>query len=61
RISASSRTPPKDARINLRFIALAIEVAKEVLPTPGGYIFNFCSGYNRCTWIQQIDICYVIN
>ena len=36
RISASSRTPPKDARTNLRFIALAIDEANDVLPTPGG-------------------------
>src|ERR671935_76407 len=36
RISASSRTPPSDSRTNLRFIARAIDLASEVLPTPGG-------------------------
>ena len=27
---------PKDARTNLRFIALAMDEANDVLPTPGG-------------------------
>ncbi len=36
RISASSRTPPSDRRTNLRFIARAIDLASDVLPTPGG-------------------------
>ncbi|KAG1223048.1 hypothetical protein G6F68_020455 [Rhizopus microsporus] len=36
RISASSRTPPKAMRTNLRFVALAMDWPREVLPTPGG-------------------------
>jgi hypothetical protein len=36
RISASSRTPPSDTRMNLRFVARATDLASEVLPTPGG-------------------------
>ena len=36
RISASSRTPPSDMRMNLRLSARAIDLPIEVLPTPGG-------------------------
>ena len=35
RISLSSRTPPKDIRTNLRPMARAMDLAKEVFPTPG--------------------------
>ena len=33
---ASSRTPPRESRTNFRPVARAIELASEVLPTPGG-------------------------
>ena len=36
RISASSRTPPSDSRTNFRLVARAMDLASEVLPTPGG-------------------------
>ena len=36
RSSFTSSNPPSAIRINLRLSALAIEFAKEVLPTPGG-------------------------
>ena len=36
RISASSRTPPSDMRMNLRPSARAMDWPSEVLPTPGG-------------------------
>ncbi|OGL60936.1 MAG: hypothetical protein A3I72_04365 [Candidatus Tectomicrobia bacterium RIFCSPLOWO2_02_FULL_70_19] len=36
RISASSRTPPKETRTNFRPRALAMLLPSEVLPTPGG-------------------------
>ena len=35
-ISASSRTPPRDIRVNFLLVALAIDSPSEVLPTPGG-------------------------
>ncbi len=35
RISASSRTPPRDMRTNFRPVAFAIDLPSEVLPTPG--------------------------
>ena len=36
RISASSRTPPTEMRVNLRPSVRAIDWPSEVLPTPGG-------------------------
>ena len=36
RISASSWMPPRLMRMNLRPIALAIDLPSDVLPTPGG-------------------------
>ena len=36
RISASSLTPPSDIRINSLPVALAIDLATEVFPVPGG-------------------------
>ena len=36
RMSASSRTPPRERRASFRFRALATLMAMEVLPTPGG-------------------------
>ena len=36
RISASSRTPPRLSRTNLRPMARAMDWPSEVLPTPGG-------------------------
>jgi hypothetical protein len=35
-MSASSLTPPSDILINFLFKALAIDDARDVLPTPGG-------------------------
>src|SRR5690242_9364650 len=36
RISASSRTPPREQRTNFLLSDRAIDLASEVLPTPGG-------------------------
>ena len=36
RISASSRTPPREIRTNFRFMERAIDWPSDVLPTPGG-------------------------
>src|SRR5205809_683410 len=36
RISASSRTPPSDMRTNFRPVAFAMDIPRDVLPTPGG-------------------------
>ena len=36
RISASSLTPPKDILTNFLPMALATDLPKDVLPTPGG-------------------------
>ena len=36
RISASSWTPPREIRESFRLVALATDMAMEVLPTPGG-------------------------
>ena len=64
RISASSRTPPRETRVNFRFTASAMDSAKEVLPTPGGPtrhkigaffpFVSFCTA--RCSRIRSFTL-----
>ena len=47
RISASSRTPPRDIFTNLRSNARATLFAKDVLPTPGGPTKQMIGAFNE--------------
>ena len=50
-ISASSLTPPRDILTNSRPIDLAIDLPKEVLPTPGGPVKHRIGPLTVSSWV----------
>jgi hypothetical protein len=62
RISASSRMPPRDMRMNFRPIARAIDFPRDVFPTPGGptkqrigpFILSFSLRTDRYSRIRSL-------